>query len=141
MSPLLWALGLPLLGSCAILFIPAWNHKLIRSVGVCFSLAAFLVSLLLWIEFDNGSARFQFVNDFALIRHPSLEADYTSLGFVVGIDGISVFFVILTTFLVPVCLLAGWSSIKASVKEYYIAFLVLESLLVSAFSVLDLLLF
>ena len=69
MSPLLWTLFLPLLGSCALLFIPAWNHKLIRSVGLFSSLATFLVSLLLWIEFDNASARFQFVNDFALIRH------------------------------------------------------------------------
>ena len=153
MSPLLWTLFLPLLGSCALLFIPAWNHKLIRSVGLFSSLATFLVSLLLWIEFDNASARFQFVNDFALIRHTykssigyitsesNVGGDYTTLGFVVGVDGVSVFFVILTTFLIPVCLLAGWASVKASIKEYCIAFLVLEFLLVAAFSVLDLLLF
>ena len=141
MSPLLWTLLLPLLGSCAILFIPTWNHKLIRGVSLCFSLVTFLVSLLLWIEFDNASSRFQFVDDFALIRHLSLGDDYTTLGFVVGIDGISLFFIILTTFLIPVCLLAGWASVKASIKEYCIAFLILESLLVAAFSVLDLLLF
>jgi NADH:ubiquinone oxidoreductase subunit 4 (subunit M) len=61
--------------------------------------------------------------------------------FVYGVDGISLFFIILTTFLIPVCLLVGWTSIGVLVKEYCIAFLVLESLLIAAFSVLDLLLF
>lgn len=118
MSPLLWTLFLPLLGSCALLFIPAWNHKLIRSIGLFFSLATFLVSLLLWIEFDNASARFQFVNDFALIRHTYRSSigyitsqsdvlhnvvvsggDYTTLGFVVGVDGVSIFFCNIDLFL------------------------------------------
>jgi NADH:ubiquinone oxidoreductase subunit 4 (subunit M) len=59
----------------------------------------------------------------------------------IGIDGISLFFVLLTTFLTPVCILAGWTSINNYVKEYCIAFLVMESLLICVFSMLDLLLF
>ena len=66
---------------------------------------------------------------------------FSALNFVLGIDGISLFFVILTTFLIPVCILLSWTSITVYVKEYCIAFLVLESLLIAVFCVLDLLLF
>jgi NADH:ubiquinone oxidoreductase subunit 4 (subunit M) len=58
-----------------------------------------------------------------------------------GLDGISLFFVILTTFLIPICLLVGWTSIKKNIKEYVIAFLVLESFMLAVFCILDLLLF
>jgi len=69
------------------------------------------------------------------------EYTFSSFNFVFGIDGISLFFVLLTTFLIPVCILVGWSSITHYVKEYCIAFLVLESLMIAVFSILDLLLF
>lgn len=65
----------------------------------------------------------------------------TTLNFILGLDAISLFFIILTTFLIPVCILVGWSSIQIYVKEYCIAFLILESLMITVFSVLDLLLF
>ena len=61
--------------------------------------------------------------------------------FVIGIDGVSLFFVILTCFLIPVCLLVGWNSVQSYVKEYCIAFLLMETLMIAVFSVLDLLLF
>ena len=141
MSILPVILFLPLMGVLLILFLPAWNEKLVRSIGFATSLLTFLISLLLWIQFDNSSGRFQFVNSFALI-HPSPNGgEYTTLSFVIGLDGISLFFIVLTTFLIPICILVGWTTIKASVKEYCIAFLVLESLLIAAFSVPDLLFF
>ena len=61
--------------------------------------------------------------------------------FYIGIDGISLFFILLTTFLVPFCLLVGWDSVQKNVKEYFIAFLFLESFMLAVFCMLDLLLF
>ncbi len=144
MSLLLLVLLLPLLGSICLLFIPNSNSKLIRSIALNFSVITFLISLLLWIEFDNSTAKFQFLESFALVKHTNYsfyQSDYSTLNFIIGLDGISLFFIILTTFLVPVCLLVGYTSITIYVKEYCIAFLVLESLMIAVFSVLDLLLF
>jgi proton-translocating NADH-quinone oxidoreductase chain M len=71
----------------------------------------------------------------------SVDKSISTLSFSIGIDGVSLFFVLLTCFLIPVCLLVAWSSVQTYVKEYYIAFLVMESLMIAVFSVLDLLLF
>lgn len=141
MSILTSVLFLPLVGVLLIMFVPAWNEKLVRGIGLATSLLTFLISLLLWIQFDNSSGRFQFVSSFAPFQPSVNGSEYTTLTFVIGLDGISLFFIILTTFLIPICILVGWTSIKASVKEYCVAFLVLESLLIAAFSVLDLLFF
>jgi len=94
----------------------------------------FFASLFLWIFFDKEYSRFQFIYDFAWI--PS-----SNLNLSLGIDGISIFFVILTTLLIPLCLLASWDSVKVFHKEYVIAFLVMEALLILVFCVRDLLLF
>jgi len=141
MSLLAAVLLLPLIGVFLILFVPSWNGKLARSIALTISVLTFLLSLLLWIQFDSSSGQFQFVSSFALTHHLPPSGEYTTLQFVMGVDGISLFFVILTTFLIPVCILAGWTTIRTSMKEYCIAFLVLEALLIGAFSVLDLLLF
>ena len=144
MSLLLLVLLLPLIGSAFLLFIPNWNSKLIRSVALNTSIITFLTSLLLWIEFDNSTAQFQFLESLNLVKHTTYsfyKSDYSTFNFVIGLDGISLFFIILTTFLIPVCILVGWTSISIYVKEYCIAFLVLESLTIAVFSVLDLLLF
>ena len=121
MSLLLWVLFLPLIGVFLLLFVPAWNERLIRGIGFATSLLTFVISLLLWIEFDASSGRFQFVNSFSFVRHassPPIElvlgsakqagdtmgysgGEYTTLSFVMGLDGISLFFVVLTTFLDP----------------------------------------
>jgi len=66
---------------------------------------------------------------------------YSNINFYIGIDGISLFFVVLTTFLIPICILVGWSSIKSYKKEYMIAFLICESFMIAVFCMLDLLLF
>ena len=144
MSLLLWLLLLPLIGVFILAFIPSWNYKLIRSVALNISVLTFLLSLFLWIFFDNSTAKFQYMVNFDLVNASTfllVKPETSTVGFMVGIDGISLFFIILSTFLIPICILVGWNSIQIYVKEYCIAFLVLESLLIAVFCVLDLLLF
>nr|BDZ75470.1 NADH dehydrogenase subunit 4 [Trematodon longicollis] len=124
----------PLLGSIILFVIPDPRIRLIRSIGLCTSLITFLYSLLFWIQFDNSTAKFQFVETIRWLP-------YSNINFYIGIDGISLFFVVLTTFLIPICILVGWSSIKSYKKEYMIAFLICESFMIAVFCMLDLLLF
>lgn len=141
MSLLTVILFLPLIGSLLILLVPSWNDTLVRKIALLVSGATFLISLLLWIQFDNSTAKFQYMENFGLVSTESIHLDNSVLSFVIGIDGISLFFIILTTFLIPICILVGWNSIQLYVKEYCIAFLILETLMIAVFSVLDLLLF
>jgi len=97
-------------------------------------LITFIVSLFLWVFFDNSTSQFQFVSE--IIWLPTLNLNLT-----VGIDGISLFLILLTTLLIPLCILASWNGVKIYVKEYLIAFLVMESFLIGVFCVLDLLIF
>jgi NADH-quinone oxidoreductase subunit M len=105
-----------------------------RAIALWTSGVTFLVSLGVWINFDNSTASFQFVEK--VVWMPGL-----NLAYHMGIDGISMFFVILSTLLTVICILASWLSITDRVKEYMIAFLVLETLMVGMFSALDLMLF
>jgi NADH-quinone oxidoreductase subunit M len=105
-----------------------------RAIALWTSVVTFLVSLGIWINFDNSTSEFQFVEK--IIWIPSLDLTYH-----VGVDGISMFFVILATLLTVVCILASWVSITDRVKDYMIAFLFLETLMVGMFSALDLILF
>ena len=123
-----------LVSSLVLFFIPNKHLQLIRMIGLSSSFFVFFCSLFLWIFFDKEYARFQFVYDFAWIPASNLNLS-------LGIDGISIFLVILTTLLIPLCLLASWHSIKVAYKEYVIAFLIMEAMLVLVFSVRDLLLF
>jgi proton-translocating NADH-quinone oxidoreductase chain M len=125
---------LPLVGAIVILFIKDTNTKLIRNVALSFSMTAFVFSTFLWVLFDRSTAKFQFVEEFLWI--PS-----SNINFFIGVDGISLFFIILTTLLIPLCILASWDSVKIYMKEYMIAFLVMESLLIIVFTILDLILF
>lgn len=131
---LLTLILIPLIGSLVICFIPREKNTLIKSIGLYTSLITFILSLYLWIVFDNSTMDFQFISNIYWLP-------YYNLNLSLGIDGISLFFIILTTFLIPICLLIGWDSIKLYIKEYIIAFLITESLLIGVFSVLDLLLF
>nr|QPZ85260.1 NADH dehydrogenase subunit 4 [Myuroclada maximowiczii] len=124
----------PLLGSIILFVIPDPRIRLIRSIGLCTSLITFLYSPLFWIQFDNSTAKFQFVETIRWLP-------YSNINFYIGIDGISLFFVVLTTFLIPICILVGWSSIKSYKKEYMIAFLICESFMIAVFCMPDLLLF
>ena len=131
---LFYLLILPLIVVLILLQTPSCNTQLLRLQALSVSFITFLVSLLLWVWFDKSTAKFQFVDQIFWV--PSLNLNLT-----MGIDGISLFLVILTTLLIPLCILASWVGIKTNVKEYLIAFLVMESFLIGVFCVLDLLLF
>lgn len=142
---LLFVLFFPLFAAFVLLFLPSESksHRLfIKNFAFQCSLLNFLASLFLWIGFDSSTAKFQYtlaLNWFSSLASQN-EPIYGS-SFAIGIDGISLFFIILTTFLSPVCIFVGWASITRNVKEYCIAFLVLETFMLAVFCTLDLLLF
>ncbi len=105
-----------------------------RSAALLTSVVTFLISLLLWARFDATKAGFQFEEKLDWV--PAL-----NIGYHMGIDGISLFFVLLSTLLTPICILSSWDAVQVRVKEYMIAFLVLETFMVGMFSALDLALF
>ncbi|MCQ8782662.1 NADH-quinone oxidoreductase subunit M [Mangrovibrevibacter kandeliae] len=126
----------PLVGVLIILPIKDDNalaRRNIRNVALWTTVITFVVSLFIWIGFDPSNPGFQMVED----------SDWVGSGirYHMGVDGISMLFVILTTFLMPICILASWESVQARVKEYMIAFLVLETLVVGVFCALDIVLF
>ncbi|MGB1027438.1 MAG: NADH-quinone oxidoreductase subunit M [Rhodospirillaceae bacterium] len=105
-----------------------------KSVALLTSSMTFIMSLTLWIWFDPNEAGFQFVD----------KADWMpafGINYHMGVDGISVLFVLLATFLTPLCILASWDSIKTRVREYMVAFLVLETMMIGMFCALDFVLF
>ena len=127
----------PLVGVFFILLIRGDEETTARNargIALWTSLVTFFVSLGVWINFDNTTASFQFVEK--TVWMPGL-----NLAYHMGIDGISMFFVILSTLLTVICIAASWTTIKDRVKEYMIAFLVLETLMIGMFSALDLILF
>ena len=128
---------LPLVGALFCLIVNGPKEAVdrnCRSVALLTSLATFLISILLWVWFDPTKAGFQFEEKLAWV--PAL-----GIGYHLGIDGISLFFVLLATLLTPICILASWESVQVRVKEYMIAFLVLETFMVGMFCALDLALF
>lgn len=124
----------PLLGILVISILPENQINLIKTVSLSISLITFILSLFLWLSFDLSTSRYQFVEHFFSIP-------YSNVNVFIGVDGISLFFVLLTTFLIPICLLASWDSVKLFVREYNIAFLFMGSLLICVFVVLDVLFF
>lgn len=131
---LLSLLCLPVFGAILIALIPNHATRQMKQTAFTVSLVNFLLSLNLWIFFDNSTAKFQFVTQLNWV-------EFLNMHWYIGIDGISLFFIILTTFLVPVCLLISWSSITHLVKEFLVAFLFLETFMIAVFCMLDLVLF
>jgi NADH-quinone oxidoreductase subunit M len=126
---------LPLLGA---LFIALQNDdeagvRTTRWAALWTTIITFAISLILLWRFDPGSADFQFLE-----KRPWLGG---AINYSMGVDGISLPFVILTTALLPICIVASWNAIQTRVREYMIAFLVLETLMVGTFCALDLVLF
>jgi proton-translocating NADH-quinone oxidoreductase chain M len=133
-SILLTLVGLPLFGIILLFFVPDTKSDLQKSIGLCTSLLTFFLSIFLWLQFDMSSPKYQFVEKF-------FSVPYSNMHIYLGVDGISLFFILLTTFLIPICLLASWDSIKIYIREYSIAFLFLEAVLICVFTVLDVLFF
>lgn len=106
------------------------QNSLLKKIALSTSLLNLFISIILWIQFDSLTTGYQFVEE------------YTSIyPFMIGIDGISLYFVLLTTFITPICLLSNWTDITYKLKYFLIFFLVLESLQIALFVVLDLLMF
>ncbi|RYD30215.1 MAG: NADH-quinone oxidoreductase subunit M [Sphingomonadales bacterium] len=128
---------LPLVGVLLIMLVKDDNElarRNVRNIALITSVFVFLLSLLIWIDFDNSVTGFQMVEQVQWLGDGGIS-------YHMGIDGISMLFVILTTFLMPICILASWETIQTRVKEYMIAFLLLETLVVGVFCALDIVLF
>lgn len=125
---------LPLLGILTLLIIPKYKFLLMKQVSLFFASLIFLISLSLWVFFNKSIACFQHV--ISVVWVP-----FININFILGIDGISLFFIILTSMLVFLCFLISWNSVSISLKEYLLSFLVLEFFLLVVFCFLDLMLF
>src|ERR671910_355682 len=124
----------PLAGVAVIAAIGREREALIHRVAFVVSLLVFALTLLLWARFDASSADFQFVERYAWI--PSFGIEYF-----VGVDGISLFLIVLTGFLTPLALLSSWDSIHSRVKAFAMVVLALEAAMIGVFIALDLFLF
>src|SRR5579863_8291833 len=107
-----------------------------RNIALSTSLIVFALSIVLWFGFDPSTADFQFVERAHWITIAGFTIDYH-----MGIDGISLFFVLLSTLLTVLCVLHSWTNVHTQVREYMIAFLVLETMMVGIFCALDFILF
>jgi NADH-quinone oxidoreductase subunit M len=125
---------LPLAGVAALLLLRSDDHVWIRRVALALSVVEFLLSLLLLRGFQAGTAAFQFEEYHAWIPEPPIF-------YHLGVDGISLFLVLLTTFLMPLAILASWKSIQSGVQGFFATLLALETGLVGVFVALDLFLF
>src|SRR5262249_18145703 len=123
----------PLVGAFLLAILPRRDRDL-RYGALAISLFTFLVSLHLPWYFVRGQAGFQFDQDGQWIAHPNIH-------YHLGIDGISLWLVVLTTFLMPLCVLISWKSIHDRVKEFFVLMLVLETAMIGVFMALDLFMF
>ncbi|THD80719.1 MAG: NADH-quinone oxidoreductase subunit M [Phenylobacterium sp.] len=129
----------PILGVAAILILRFFGRTddpktvgAAKWIALVTTLATFALSVLMLLRFDPNLPGFQFMEDAPW---------FAGLHYRMGVDGISVLFVVLTTFLMPICILASWKSITTRVLEYMICFLVLETLMIGVFTALDIILF
>jgi len=130
---------LPLVGAVAILLLGRLGNQSTiagnaRWIALIFTIADFLLTVVLWAKFDGSTSSFQFV-EYLNWRVAS------GISYHMGVDGISMLFVVLTGLLMPFCILASWKSIESRVAEYMVAFLALEALMMGVFTALDLFLF
>jgi NADH-quinone oxidoreductase subunit M len=129
----------PLIGVAAILLLrlvgrgdEARANAAAKWIALATTLATLALSVMLVASFDTSKTGFQFTEDARW---------FSGLHYHMGVDGLSVLFVLLTAFLMPICIVASWKSIETRVIEYMIAFLVLETLVIGVFCALDLLVF
>jgi len=123
-------LFIPVLGS--LILLPLKDKILMKNLALIVSLINLFISILMWVEFDASTTQYQFVYEFNQLNF---------FHFNVGIDGISLYFVLLTTFVTPIALLSNYTNIHNNLKYFLISFLMLETLQIFAFVSLDLLLF
>ncbi len=131
LSVLIW---LPIAGGLIMLALGERVIALGRWVALATTAATFGISTLLWANFDVTTAQMQFVEHIAWI--PSLHASYA-----LGVDGIAMPLIILTTFITPLVVIAAWTVIEKKPSQYFASFLILEGLMVGVFAATDALLF
>lgn len=127
---------LPLVGCLLLLFMrddTAAGRQNIMIISLVTTLVTFLVSIFVWVGFDNGNAGFQMVEKYSWLAR--------GISYHVGVDGISMLFIVLSTFLMPFGVLTSWNAITYRVRDYMIAFLVLETVILGVFASLDIVLF
>ncbi|MCY0147193.1 NADH-quinone oxidoreductase subunit M [Hoeflea sp. G2-23] len=123
---------------CVLFILPIKDdteigRRNIRQVALLGTTATFIMSLLIWANFDAADPGFQMVE--------AIDLPGSMFSYAMGVDGISMLFVILTTFLMPLCVLASWKSVETRVREYMISFLILETMMIGVFCALDIVLF
>jgi len=127
---------LPLLGAFLILLIKEEGEdakRNIRNIAFLTSIFVFILSLIVWMGFDNQNPDFQMVEKIDWLGF--------GIGYHMGVDGISVLFVVLSALLMPFCILASWESVQTRIKHYMVAFLILETMVIGVFCALDAVLF
>ena len=128
---------LPLLGALIIMMVRG-DEKIVASnarwTALWTSLITFGLSLILWAQFDKASVDYQFVEQLSWLPE-------FGIAYIMGVDGISILFILLSTLLTPICILASWESVQSRVREYMVAFLILETMMVGMFAALDFMLF
>lgn len=127
---------LPLVGALFVLIVPGQDEiatNNMRRIAMATTVLTFFLTLLMWWMFDPSNTDFQFV--------VNLEWIDGVIGYRMGVDGISILFLVLTALLMPMCILASWESVSKRVREYMVAFLLLETLMMGVFATLDLAMF
>lgn len=126
---------IPIIGTLLLLTIPEnsiGNKIRMKRITLISMIINFLISIYIWLEFDSNTSQYQFVYEF-------IDLSYCHLN--IGIDGISLYFVLLTTFISPIAVLSNYNNINNNLKYFLISFLLLETLQIGVFIVLDLILF
>jgi len=127
---------LPLLGALFVMVVPGNDDVAVsnmRRIALAATVITFAFTLVMWAMFDPANTGFQFVQNHEWIG--------SIIGYRMGVDGISVLFIVLTGLLMPLCILASWESIQNRIREYMVAFLVLEMMMIGVFATLDLAMF
>lgn len=126
---------IPIISSLLLITIPentSKNKIRMKRITLITMLINFLISIYIWLEFDSSTSQYQFVYEF-------IDLSYCHLN--IGIDGVSLYFVLLTTFISPIAVLSNYNNINNNLKYFLISFLLLETLQIGVFVVLDLILF
>ena len=126
---------LPVIGILLLTFISSNSESAgnLKQTALWVTFLNFIISLVVLFSFNQADPNFQFIEKYYWLGD--------TISYHVGVDGISILFVVLTTFLVPICILASYNNIKFSIKEYLIAFLALEVFMIGVFISMDLILF
>ena len=127
----------PFIGALVILLINKNDQsyeKKVKDIGLWVSIINFLLSLILLYSFDKTESQFQFIENFKLIND-------LGIYYYLGIDGISLSFILLTTLLIPICIITSWNKISKNVSYFIALFLIIECFLIGVFSSLDLFIF